>query len=119
MAHAEYAPTAQLDLRPPGDSAPAIIHGDAGALASASFPSATHPFDPGKTDLSPADRIEPPTLGSGDLDFRVKSQAEILTTRIHREGLPVVRLWETKSALLHVGLNSRGKPGLWLIQKTH
>jgi hypothetical protein len=37
----------------------------------------------------------------------------------HREGLPVARLFETKGALLHLGLNPKGKPGLWLVQKTH
>lgn len=39
--------------------------------------------------------------------------------RVHREGLPVARLFETKGALLHLGLNPKGKPGLWLVQKTH
>jgi hypothetical protein len=39
--------------------------------------------------------------------------------RVHQQGLPVARLLETKSALLHLGLNARGKPGLWLVQKTH
>jgi hypothetical protein len=39
-------------------------------------------------------------------------------SRVHREGLPVARLFETKSALVHLGLNPRGKPGLWLVQKT-
>jgi len=39
--------------------------------------------------------------------------------RVHREGLPVARLFETKGALVHLGLNPRGKPGLWLVQKTH
>ena len=61
----------------------------------------------------------PPALGSGELNFRVMGQAEILARRIHREGLPVARLWETKSALLSIGLNQRGKPGLWLTQKIH
>jgi hypothetical protein len=42
-----------------------------------------------------------------------------MARRFHREGLPVARLWETHSALLSLGLNQRGKPGLWLIQKTH
>jgi hypothetical protein len=42
-----------------------------------------------------------------------------LVQRVHREGLPVARLFETKSALLHLGLSPRGKPGLWLVQKTH
>jgi hypothetical protein len=46
-------------------------------------------------------------------------QAEILARRIRREGLPIARLLETKSALLSIGLNQRGKPGLWLTQKTH
>jgi len=39
--------------------------------------------------------------------------------RVHREGLPVARLFETKGALVHLGLNPKGKPGLWLVQKTH
>jgi hypothetical protein len=38
--------------------------------------------------------------------------------RVHREGLPVARLFESKSALVSLGLNQKGKPGLWLIQKT-
>jgi hypothetical protein len=37
--------------------------------------------------------------------------------RVSREGLPVARLWETKTALLHLGLSPKGKPGLWLMQK--
>jgi hypothetical protein len=47
------------------------------------------------------------------------SSAEAFTRRVHQEGLPVARLFETKSALVSVGLNQKGKPGLWLIQKTH
>jgi hypothetical protein len=35
-----------------------------------------------------------------------------------RDGVPVVRLWESKSALLHLGFNQKGKPGLWIMQKT-
>jgi hypothetical protein len=47
------------------------------------------------------------------------SGSEAFVRRVHQEGLPVARLWETKSALVSVGLNQKGKPGLWLIQKTH
>jgi hypothetical protein len=47
------------------------------------------------------------------------SPAENFANRVHREGLPAARLWENKSALVSLGLNQRGKPGLWLIQKTH
>jgi hypothetical protein len=38
--------------------------------------------------------------------------------RVHHEGLPVARLFESKSALVHLGLSPKGKPGLWLVQKT-
>jgi hypothetical protein len=47
------------------------------------------------------------------------SPAEAFARRVHKEGLPVARLWETHSALVSIGLNPKGKPGLWLIQKTH
>jgi hypothetical protein len=45
--------------------------------------------------------------------------AQEFVRRLHREGLPVARLFETKRALVHLGLSPRGKPGLWLVQKTH
>jgi hypothetical protein len=44
--------------------------------------------------------------------------AEEFARRVHREGLPLARLFESKSALVSLGLNQKGKPGLWLIQKT-
>ncbi len=50
---------------------------------------------------------------------RTPSRVEELALRFHREGLPLARLWETKSALVSLGLNPKGKPGLWLTQKTH
>jgi hypothetical protein len=50
---------------------------------------------------------------------RERPPLEVMARRIHREGLPVARLWENKSALVHIGLNQRGKPGLWLVQKIH
>lgn len=42
-----------------------------------------------------------------------------MVEHFHREGLPVARLWENHSALVSLGLNGKGKPGLWLVQKTH
>jgi len=44
---------------------------------------------------------------------------EEIARRMHREGVPLARLWESKSALVSLGLNQRGKPGLWIIQKIH
>ena len=34
-----------------------------------------------------------------------------------RRGLPLVHLWESDHALLALGLNQRGKPGLYITQK--
>jgi hypothetical protein len=34
-----------------------------------------------------------------------------------RDGFPIARLWETRSALVHFGFNPKGKPGLWIVQK--
>ncbi len=114
----EHMPSARLDLRPPRVSSPTIIRGGADAPAFTPFPSVTHPLDAGKASLATDDR-RPTALQIGELNFQVMGQAEILARRIHREGLPVARLLETKSALLSIGLNQRGKPGLWLTQKTH
>lgn len=59
-----------------------------------------------------------PALGAADESAaRTMSQAEVFTRRLHREGIPIVRLWEGHSAFVSLGLNQRGKPGLWLIQK--
>lgn len=108
FAHQEHAVVAPLDLSP-------RVGG--GELAPESFPSAFHHLDPGKENLGTADRH--PGLRAGELNYQVMSQAEIIARRIQREGLPLARLWESKSALLSVGLNQRGKPGLWLTQKIH
>jgi hypothetical protein len=51
--------------------------------------------------------------------MRTRPALQDFVRRVHREGLPVARLFESKSALVHVGLSPRGKPGLWLVQKTH
>jgi hypothetical protein len=48
---------------------------------------------------------------------RVVSPAAQFARRVQREGLPLAHLWQSKSALLSIGLNAKGKPGLWLTQK--
>jgi hypothetical protein len=48
---------------------------------------------------------------------RIPGRIEEFARRAHREGLPVARLWENKTALLSLGLNQKGKPGLWIVQK--
>ncbi len=53
------------------------------------------------------------------LPMHESSALRELGRRVGREGLPIARLFESRSALLSLGLSPRGKPGLWLIQKTH
>lgn len=57
------------------------------------------------------------SLGAHGPQLTEESKAQEMARRFHREGLPVARLWESRTALVSFGLNQRGKPGLWLIQK--
>jgi hypothetical protein len=117
-AHA--SPVARLDLQLLVEhSAPATPHGATTGFASAAFPSAIHHLDIGKAELGTDDRYQQRALAVGETNFRTMGQAEILAQRIRREGLPIARLLESKSALLSIGLNQRGKPGLWVTQKVH
>jgi hypothetical protein len=99
----------RLDLRPPEtlsggrESAP---------LGEAVFPSAKH----AQLGASTGAEADLPGDAHGT-PLRMESKVQELGRRVPHEGLPLARLWETKTALLHVGLNPRGKPGLWLIQK--
>jgi hypothetical protein len=79
---------------------------------SAMFPSAIH-----HPSLETQEPTLLPALGANLQQSRVPSHAEELARRFHREGLPLARLWENKSALVSLGLNPRGKPGLWVVQK--
>jgi hypothetical protein len=93
-----------LDLRPPS-------HSFEPSEKASSFPSMAR-----RQSFGVQDQPQLPALGSEGVRPR-NSMVEI-AQRVRREGLPVARLFETKSALLHLGLNQRGKPGLWLVQKT-
>ena len=99
------APRMPLDLRPSLNSlGPA-------ERTPANFPSSLHPHTLGGQD------IQLPAMGARAAQGRIPSRAEEFARRVHREGLPVARLWENKSALLSLGLNKKGKPGLWITQK--
>jgi hypothetical protein len=93
----------KLDLRPPMDPMRARAP-DPFALTSHSA------FDMD-------DSVARPGFGTREAHFPLMSQPETLLHRVHREGVPIVRLWNSHSALLSIGLNQKGKPGLWLIQK--
>jgi hypothetical protein len=105
---------------PPPTQKPALhldLHPSLAALNtesnSTSFPSPRRQF------LGSQGKLELPDLGTEGAQARVPSRVEEFARRAHREGLPVARLWENKSALVSLGLNQKGKPGLWLIQKIH
>jgi len=58
-----------------------------------------------------------PRLGADGPRVRIVSPLESFVRRTHREGLPLARLFENRAMLISVGLNPKGKFGLWLIQK--
>jgi len=95
--------TEHLDLRPPTTLTAGLDK------VSTAFPSALH-----RQTLGSTQEFQLPALGT---QGRTPSRVEEFARRVHREGLPVARLWENKSALVSLGLNQRGKPGLWLTQK--
>jgi hypothetical protein len=127
FVHPAPISTLPLDLRPPKEPASQLVRDGAGALASASFPSAIHHLELGKTDLGTQNlgadsRTRPSAFGADEISVHEMSQGQIIAQRIqhmHREGLPVAHLWESKLAALSIGLNQRGKPGLWFTQRMH
>jgi len=96
-----------LDLRP---AAPTV----AAVKGSEVFPSPLH-----RQTLGAQQELQLPGAGFAVAQSRAMGGAEEFARRVHREGLPVARLWENKSALVSLGLNQKGKPGLWIIQKIH
>ena len=101
----------RLDLRPPetlsGGRASAP-NGDSSAVFPSAKRATTGATSGAEEDLPGGRNLAP---------LRMESKVHELERRVPHEGLPVARLWETKTALLHFGLSPRGKPGLWLIQK--
>ncbi len=117
----------RLDLRAPSDFAAARAASDSGseraAAGSVPFPSARRASKNEPMEEQSTEEHLPllgiTGLANTGLAMKNTSRVEELTRRIHREGLPVARLWETRSALVSLGLSPRGKPGIWLIQKVH
>jgi hypothetical protein len=96
-----------LDLRPPGPEVPAA------EKTPTTFPSMRR-----KT-LAGLEQGQLSSSSSETPRARIPGRLEEMALRFHREGLPLARLWENKSALVSLGLNPKGKPGLWITQKTH
>jgi hypothetical protein len=101
-----HFPAARLDLRAPSPAAALVPN-------TSVFPSALIHRQIGGSELT----AQLPSLGAGNP--RIRPPLAELARHLQHEGLPVARLWENNSALVHIGLNQRGKPGLWLVQKIH
>ncbi len=101
-------PANRLDLAPPS-SAPATQD-----KAPETFPSVNR-----RGAASPEDQSKFGGLSNPAGNQRVPSRAEQLVRNFHRDGLPVARLFQSENSLVHLGLNQKGKPGLWLVQKIH
>jgi hypothetical protein len=97
---------ARLDLRPPTHPI------ESSENMGSSFPSMAR-----RQASGPQQQLQLPALGSNGVQAHVSIQD--WARQVHKEGLPVARLFESKSALVHLGFNPKGKPGLWLVQKTH
>jgi hypothetical protein len=117
-------PSGRLDLRAPSDFGAARASSEfptePSASSSAPFPSARRASKNESSEEQPLDdspSIGNTGLGATGLAMKNTSRAEELTHRLHREGLPIARLWQTRSAMVSLGLSPRGKPGIWLIQK--
>jgi len=72
---------------------------------------------PPRQNLSPQEQV--PLAAMTADGMRTRPALQDFVRRVRREGLPVARLFESKSALVHVGLSPKGRPGLWLVQKIH
>lgn len=59
------------------------------------------------------------SLGAAMNQEQPSTRAQAFIQRFHREGLPLARLWQSHTALVSVGLNPRGKPGIWWVTQTH
>jgi hypothetical protein len=98
-------PPQRLDL-----SAPSHLPELANNATDRSFPSR-------RQTVGPQEAVKQPAVGAANA--RARPTIQEFVRRAHQEGLPVARLFEGKSALVHLGLSPKGKPGLWLVQKTH
>jgi len=118
-ARTEPLTVSRLDLRAPANwpsesGTSDRTHAPAAAVDPPPFPSVHRANDDaGRRGL----QEDVPSLGSDVPAMRTMSRAQEMAHRFRREGLPVARLFESRSALVSLGLNQRGKPGIWLIQK--
>ena len=117
-AHAEPPPTSALSVMPKLDLRWQSAQGHSPPIdAWARYP-ATFSRLPDLKSRSYLLLLALPLMGGDGRGVRDQSPTEQLARQVHREGLPLARLWQNEQALVSLGLNRKGKPGLWIIQKT-
>jgi hypothetical protein len=99
-----------LDLSPPAHAIESLQKTP--TPSSSAFPSPLH--HPAPILQTP---LQLPSLGAEGP--RPRGRVEHFVQQFHKEGLPVARLFDNKSTLVHVGLSPRGKPGLWFVHTLH
>jgi hypothetical protein len=98
-----------LDLRPPSNFAAGTDVMDS-AAASARPPVARSAM------------TQPATAGARSFEVTATTSprtVETMANNFRQQGLPMARLFENKDSLVHLGLNQKGKPGLWVVHKLH
>jgi len=102
-----------LDLRVSPDPGAPGFHAGTVAAAFRALPSGIQQPAHGIRDSGENDHSALSGIGISDANFRMTSPTQRIVDRVRREGLPIARLWQSNSALLSIGLNQRGKPGIW------
>lgn len=120
-AAAMQLPGAHLDLRPPS-----LVSGS--DESAAGFTAYVHrrlmaartawPLEPGVA-ASGASALRAAAATPSTRTGHIMSPMETLAHNFRQQGLPVARLFENKDSLVHLGLDQRGKPGLWILHKLH
>jgi hypothetical protein len=72
------------------------------------------------TTAAPTHSSDTQFVGDFDAMAKVESPSKAvddMQRNFHRDGLPIARLWQSNSTIFSIGLNNKGKPGLWLVKK--
>lgn len=101
----------RLDLRPPAET----MAGNEAAAGSFSA-SGNHRLFAGPLASGFEVRASAPAASHG---AHIMSPMQTLAHNFRQEGLPLAKLFQNNESLVHLGLNPKGEPGLWIVHKLH
>lgn len=105
----------RLDLRPPAEPPAETMAGNEAAAGSFSA-SGNHRLFAGPLASGFEVRASAPAASQG---AHIMSPMQTLAHNFRQEGLPLAKLFQNNESLVHLGLNPKGKPGLWIVHKLH